>query len=364
MSQAVPVFRALRAALLLAAGLVTAPAMANTCQRIETELASLSRGAVPARDARLANRYRAEAQRIAGEMAALNCQRPRLFIFGESAPQCAGLRQRHAQMMAGSAYYGGGEAKAWDDRRRQLMAALVSNNCHGRAEPQQAARRGTLTAGIFDEDNPARRREIEIGDDEDEPRPATRRPLPAAGKAVCVRMCDGYFFPLASSRGRAREDGDEICQSLCPASETRVFFLGSREIDRAVGSEGQTYQSLTNAYRYRQSFDPTCGCRKPGETWAEALRNAEDQTRLRAGDIVVPGDSAMTVIGGKAVTAEARLRGVEPAGPPAPEAAPAPESDVGAAAIPLVEGEMREFTGRDGVKRTVRVVSPGPSTAP
>jgi hypothetical protein len=357
-----------RAALVaLVSGLAALPATANTCQRIAAELAALPAGG-SARDNRLAARYAAEARRVAGELAALGCNRPRLFIFGDSAPpQCAGLRQRHAQMQAGASYYGPGAAGAGEARRRQLQGALLANNCHGRPATQEADRQGVLTAGLFDDGRASRRREIVIrpdGDDDDEAPIATRRAVPASGRSVCVRLCDGYFFPLPASAGKAREDGDELCQSLCPASETRVFFLPSREIDRAVGSDGESYQNLANAFRYRQSYDPTCGCRKPGETWAEALRAAESQIRPRAGDIVVPGADPMAIIGGRAETIETRLRGDGPAGPPLPPEARPEGPEPAPGDIPVVEGELREFTGRDGVRRVVRVVSPGLSPAP
>jgi hypothetical protein len=187
-----------------------------------------------------------------------------------------------------------------------------------------------------------------------------------------VRLCDGFFFPVNMSRRDARQDGDEICQSQCPATETRVYFMTSREIDRAVNTDGESYQSHANAFRYRKSFDPTCGCKRAGATWAETLRGAEDRMTSRSGDITVPGDGGgIAVIGGRPQPDELVLRGINSVGfnpdrPRAPPRETAPEQPTveplpGTVDIPKIEGETREVTGRDGVTRSVRVVSPPPA---
>ena len=51
-------------------------------------------------------------------------------------------------------------------------------------------------------------------------------------------------------------------------------------------SSQQPYTALPNAFRYRTSFDQSCSCRRPGETWAQALKNIDDTT-VEQGDIVV-----------------------------------------------------------------------------
>ena len=48
------------------------------------------------------------------------------------------------------------------------------------------------------------------------------------GKAFCVRLCDGRYFPLQRSSGASPS---EMCSKLCPAAETKVFYGGS--IDHA-----------------------------------------------------------------------------------------------------------------------------------
>ncbi len=59
------------------------------------------------------------------------------------------------------------------------------------------------------------------------------------------------------------------------------------DISRAVSSStGRFYTELPNAFAYRKAFNNACSCRMPGQTWADALRQLDDQT-VERGDIVV-----------------------------------------------------------------------------
>ena len=56
------------------------------------------------------------------------------------------------------------------------------------------------------------------------------------------------------------------------------------DMRNAVSINGRPYTDLPNAFRYRQEHNPACTCKRPGESWTEAVK--EDQT-LAHGDIVV-----------------------------------------------------------------------------
>ena len=51
------------------------------------------------------------------------------------------------------------------------------------------------------------------------------------------------------------------------------------------------YSELPNAFSYRKAFNAACSCRAPGQSWAEALRQLDDQT-VERGDIVVTEERA------------------------------------------------------------------------
>jgi hypothetical protein len=59
-----------------------------------------------------------------------------------------------------------------------------------------------------------------------------------------------------------------------------------------VSLGGQPYTALPNAFRYRREYSAACSCRRPGQSWAEALKNSDDATTLESGDIVVTDQNA------------------------------------------------------------------------
>jgi hypothetical protein len=63
------------------------------------------------------------------------------------------------------------------------------------------------------------------------------------------------------------------------------------DVARAVSASGKIYTELPNAFSYRKQFNAACSCRAPGQSWAEALKQVDDQT-LERGDIVVTEERA------------------------------------------------------------------------
>lgn len=112
---------------------------------------------------------------------------------------------------------------------------------------------------------------------------------PLGRRSVCVRLCDGFHFPLGSARGEADLAGQAgMCGQLCPGAPTRLFVIpdGSEKIEDAAGRDGRKYTALPVAFRYLAQRDPTCSCRKPGQETSATVRLLEDLT-LRRGDGVM-----------------------------------------------------------------------------
>ncbi len=111
-----------------------------------------------------------------------------------------------------------------------------------------------------------------------------------ARSPVCVRLCDGYFFPLASaSRGEA------ACSDLCPGAATALYFLapGSDRIEDATAANGARYTAVDAALRYRTVRDAACACQS-----AIAQRSPywKDPT-LRKGDVVATANGFLAYRG-------------------------------------------------------------------
>jgi Protein of unknown function (DUF2865) len=131
--------------------------------------------------------------------------------------------------------------------------------------------------------------------------PPPPRPISSGGGAAfCVRSCDGKYFPL--SRGNA--SAAQMCQALCPASPTRVFFGGN--IDGAMTATGERYADSENAFAYRKALRADCTCNGRDAAGLAPLDLTLD-TSLRAGDVIATTDGLVAYSGvriGNSQTAE------------------------------------------------------------
>lgn len=126
----------------------------------------------------------------------------------------------------------------------------------------------------------------ESGPDDFQPRPGVSRPRIGygGGQAWCVRTCDGRYFPISGAGGQGRA---AICDSFCPASETKVVY-GSN-IDNAETESGKSYSELPNAFRYRTEMVEGCTCNGRDQIGLAPVKIEDDPT-LRKGDIVAGAD--------------------------------------------------------------------------
>ena len=120
-------------------------------------------------------------------------------------------------------------------------------------------------------------------DVQSDPKPEETPEAPrAGGRAVCVRLCDGFFFPSATSSG-----GDEACAAQCPDAPTARYTepAGSDRIEDAVSTHGALYAALPVANRYQTTLDNMCSChRARAGGYSKSLLN--DPT-LKKGDVVM-----------------------------------------------------------------------------
>lgn len=253
-----------------------AQAQSNACRQYRVELSNLERGGGGRNFAALAERQRQELNRMVGYYQSLQCERGRIPLFSPPPPaECAGARDRIRAMEDNYNQLVRQSSRASEERRRSLLAA-IDQNCSG-------GRR----AGI---DGLLGREEPYVDSRTEEERRTDRRGF--AGNPICVRACDGYFFPLATTGGN-RSSAQQMCEAQCPAAPTRLFFMpGDSELQRAVGADGTPYTSLPNAFRYRTTFDETCSCRQQGQSWANALQQAEAMIAAGRGDVVVNAEMA------------------------------------------------------------------------
>ncbi|MCV9996829.1 DUF2865 domain-containing protein [Pararhizobium sp. YC-54] len=96
---------------------------------------------------------------------------------------------------------------------------------------------------------------------------------PGSLRTLCVRTCDGAFFPISSDASPADFPRDaEACQRRCPGTETALYYhaLATEETDQMVSAAtGEPYADLPSAFAYktRDLSEPgQCGCSPVGRT--------------------------------------------------------------------------------------------------
>jgi hypothetical protein len=117
------------------------------------------------------------------------------------------------------------------------------------------------------------------GDGSDAP-PASAWPRQrtfASYRTICVRLCDGYYWPVNSGTRSSSIARDlNICEQSCQ-SETSLYIqygLGADAGDMRDLS-GKPYRKLKTAFLYRKSYDSACRCKPDPWSKPELMRHEE-----------------------------------------------------------------------------------------
>lgn len=297
--------RALATVLALSAGLAAtatdADAQTRICRQLERQLAAVSSGGGSESQAR---KYDRAIQQQRAQLARGELQYRRagcgggLFWRENGGTACESIGRNLDRMERNLASLertrgrmgGGGDGRR---ERARILAAIDANGCRDapreRETPRVASREGN--GSLFDrlfgggirsaERQPERRRE----------RPADRgfeefdgsarvRTLPGGNgsiqtiepgygvggnyRTLCVRTCDGYYWPISYSSSRSDFARDEQnCQTMCPGTEVKLYShkVPDEESDNMVDLSGAPYTDLTTAFKYRDaSFAKPQGC--------------------------------------------------------------------------------------------------------
>jgi hypothetical protein len=348
------------------------------CGRLEAQLASLDRGGDPR--AEQVRRYEEalqqqqnELDRVVQQARRAGCESSGFFLFGRSqAPQCGELNARIQQMRGNLDKLNMDLQQLQTGRspiegqRRQILMALGQNDCG--PQYRQAAVQPAQPRGFFDRlfggggGGGGGGSSAPFGSGDLTPSDQT-----SSYRTICVRTCDGYYFPVSYSTSQANFRNDEqACQRMCPAAEVQLFSYRNpgEDVSNAVSMSGQPYNSMPNAYKYRQEFNPACACRRPGESWADALKTLDEPPV--AGDIIVTDETAKQLSQPKPdPRAPKQLRAGAPGG--AAPAAAAPAETGSAVPTPVTSAPLQDAAPpaasdpappAEQAKRTIRTVGP------
>jgi hypothetical protein len=332
------------------------------CGRLQAQIAQAGESSASSRNAAGAQKQRYELDRTVAYAHSIGCDRSGFVFFGPQAPpQCPAINAQIQRMRA--------NLRQLQGSGRETLIAQYNAYCRGGVQVARSEPRGFFEQLFGGNPNP-QQPDIMVPPEDETPR--------GGSMAVCVKSCDGSFFPVSYSAHRGNLDElNDLCQALCPNAEVTLYTRSlSRDMKSAVSIGGEPYRDIPNAFKFEKSVEPSCSCKAPGQTWVQALADAERVLgSQRRGDMIVTPEQAEEMSRPK----EAKPRGKAEALPKKPvedataieaqAAAQAPTASTDSAGISpgsvrggksygVGEGELRDAIGPDGVKRQVRVVGP------
>ncbi|WP_367714596.1 DUF2865 domain-containing protein [Nitratireductor sp. GISD-1A_MAKvit] len=234
----------------MAALTLDAAAKSKTCRKLEARLATVS-GASPAQAKRYDRAIAKQSQQLKilrGQMRKASCG---FGLFSSQARQCAALKRSEGKMKSNLAKLrkqrsriGGGSAAS----RKRIEASLKKHGCGNR--PERTKKKST---GKRITDNKAKQPQ----------RPGS------VYQTMCVRLCDGYYFPISFSVSKKHFPRDaKTCEARCPGAEVALY---THDVQRETPEEmvsaadGSAYLDLPKAFSYRRTGirKKICGCQRP-----------------------------------------------------------------------------------------------------
>nr|WP_205919099.1 DUF2865 domain-containing protein [Rhizobium binae] len=211
-----------------------------------------------------------ELRKVRNDLRSYGCTSGSMVVIGgDNAEYCAELSQAEARMIDNIQYLQDRRAElrsqgAGDDGgRRELMAAIEQNGCNSENFYDPSERSADDPAPSIEEQ--AMRGDTFIplgGGQEVDPRYGLpRAEMMSPVSTICVRSCDGGFFPISSNATSVDFGRDaETCAKMCPGIETELFYRDIRSTDASnmiSVATGTPYSAMQNAFVYKN--------RAPGE---------------------------------------------------------------------------------------------------
>ncbi|MEO0636661.1 MAG: DUF2865 domain-containing protein, partial [Pseudomonadota bacterium] len=200
------------------------------------------------------------------------------------------------------------------------------------------------------------RREVR-DDGRSTPKRRTAVPRGRTFRTMCVRTCDGYYFPISFSTTSSYFDSDaDACNQRCPAAQTELFYhampAGSPE-EMVSHPTGEGYTSKPFAFKYREEKVENCSC-------TGGPRNFE----TIAGESLRPDDGIKDFPNGQSADADGSLSFVLPDWRPEPDASPEKQLNavgnltLAKARALLAKPDPQGDTVAGTQERTIRLVGP------
>lgn len=352
-------------AMLLLATLLAGPAGAEAsgiCNRLQAQLASMSTtsgsSANYRRYAEAVAKQDRQLDKVNSDMIRFGCTSERAIVLGgRNAAACLTLTRAETRMQANlralerkrDSFGERGNGPA----RRRIEAAIKANDCNGPADVTRTA----AIQGIRDARRAARSPGLVavLGDSggrilETRSRIVIEPHASGTGgyRTLCVRSCDGFFFPISSAASPIDFSRDErTCKMMCPGTQAELYYhsVPDQESEDMVSARAnEPYTMLPTAFAYRNTARPmsqACSC-----NMAAFYQEMERREAILNGSIT---EAPVTTW-------------VRPTARPDPGEDPEtntdPEASLTASDMAAVAAAHQRERSLDTEKRTVRVVGP------
>jgi len=181
-------------------------------------------------------------------------------------------------------------------------------------------------------------------------------------RTVCVRTCDGYYWPISfSTVADYLPDDEAICAQQCPGAAVELYYYHNpgETPEQMVSMTGDPYSSLPTAFQYRHSFDRSCTCKAPVNYGSIQLASndegAQDRATIQFGGLNFPLPMRDPRRSTKAVVAQVTVVPLPRARPRRPGEG---QPDVPGATPQLTATSKPGDRVIDSGERTVRIVGP------
>lgn len=288
------------AGLVLAVGPVslgTAYAESAVCTALKRQLVAGSSGkSISQKNSPLVQRQALQLQQMRAKASKEGCGG---FLFSRGDPA---LCQRYAKtidaMSAKLAKLQNASDRSGSSQpsRQQILASMEARGCNDRtasvggSNDSSNIRRKTLLEVLFgtraDEENrPATKVIVKRQMDEREAHrrdsaapetlaatyegtePSVNGIVKKGYRTICVRTCDGYYFPISfSTKPKYFARDQNACSAMCPAGNAKLYYhaVPEQESDAMISvADKKPYSELPNAFNYRTAgvkAVPGCTC--------------------------------------------------------------------------------------------------------
>jgi hypothetical protein len=278
-------------------------AQSASCNQLNATLQSLSRN----RDFRNADQAAEDAKSVAADernaesaYIRTGCQQAQQAGMPQS-PECRGLAR---QILQGRAQYAqlsqsvnNGNAVA---QQRELVLQQIARFSCGQQDSQarfssdngdQPPRHRNFLEqlfGGFQSDNGYDGSQDQVED------PYASGQTQNTIRTVCVRMSDGYYWPVSYSTVPDYIPQDAAqCQSECPGQSVDLYYYDNpgQEAEQMINAEGKAYTSLPTAFLYRKQFDRSITCKPQvtvGQITLDDLGNGQSRAMVTFEDQKFP----------------------------------------------------------------------------